>query len=81
MTAFGLVDGRPNDSIGAGVALSWLNPKIFQRPTELMFQAYYQAQVANAVFLQPTLSYIPTPGAAPNLAGAWAGTLRLTVLF
>ncbi len=81
VTAFGLVDGRPNDSIGAGVALSWLNPKIFQRPTELMFQAYYQAQVANAVFLQPTLSYIPTPGAAPNLAGAWAGTLRLTVLF
>ena len=81
VTAFGLVDGRPNDSMGAGVALSWLNPKIFQRPTELMFQAYYQAQVANAVFLQPTLSYIPTPGAAPNLPGAWAGTLRLTVLF
>ncbi len=80
-TAFGLVSGRPNDSMGVGVALSWLNPKIFQRPTELMFQAYYQAQVANAVFLQPTLTYIPTPGAAPNLPGAWAGTLRMTVLF
>ena len=81
LTVFGLVNGRSNDSIGAGVALSWLNPKIFQRTTELMYQAYYQAQVTNAVFLQPTLTYIPTPGAAPNLPGAWAGTLRLTVLF
>lgn len=81
VTAFGVISGRPSDSVGAGVSMSWLNPKLFQQSTELMFQAYYQAEVTSAIFLQPTLSYIPNPGASPGLAAAWAGTLRLTVLF
>lgn len=81
LTAFGLVDNRSNDSIGAGVALSWLNQKTFERPTELMYQIYYQAQIINAIYIVPALSYIPTPGASPTLAPAWAGTLRAIVLF
>jgi len=47
----------------------------------VMFQAYYQAHLFAATFLQPTVTYIPTPGAAPDLPGALATTLRLTVLF
>ena len=46
-----------------------------------MFQAYYQAHLFASIFLQPTVSYIPTPGLSPTLPGALATTLRLTVLF
>ena len=51
------------------------------RSSELMFQGYYQTRIANGVYLQPTLTYIPTPGASPKYEGAWATSLRLTVLF
>jgi porin len=80
-TAFGLVGSRDRDSMGFGVGVSRLNPNLFVRPTEVMFQAYYQAHLFAATFLQPTVTYIPTPGAAPDLGGALATTLRLTVLF
>ncbi len=80
-TAFSLIPTRSNDSFGAGVALSWMNPNLFTRSTELMYQAYYQAQMINSIYLQPTLSYIPTPGISSTLDPAWAGSLRLIVLF
>lgn len=80
-TAFSLIPTRRNDSFGAGVALTWLNPAVSTRSTELMYQAYYQAQMIKNIYLQPTLSYIPTPGASATLDPAWAWTLRLIVLF
>jgi porin len=80
-TAFGLVPGRPSDSFGAGMSLAWLNPNIFNRSSELMFQAYYQLSLGHGVFLQPAFTYIPTPGADAQLGGAWTFTLRTTVLF
>jgi porin len=46
-----------------------------------MFQVYYQAHLFAATFLQPTISYIPTPGISPDTPGALATTMRLTVLF
>ncbi|MFZ5779680.1 MAG: hypothetical protein ACOY4R_05675 [Pseudomonadota bacterium] len=46
-----------------------------------MIQAYYQAHLYASTFLQPTVTYIPTPGATPAAPSALAGTLRLTVLF
>ena len=67
--------------MGIGFGLSRLNPNLFARPSELMFQAYYQAHLFAATFLQPTISYVPTPGASPTLPGALTMTLRLTVLF
>ncbi len=81
LTGFDLVPHRPLDSWGLGMSLSWLNPTLFVPSTELMFQAYYQAHVVAGLYLQPTLSYIPNPGAAPNLPGAWASTLRMVFLF
>lgn len=81
VTGFGLIPHRPSDSIGFGMAWSWLNPRIFNRSSELMFQAYYQAKIFGTTFLQPTVSYIPTPGADASASGAWALSLRLTVLF
>lgn len=80
-TAFGLVPCRPDDSTGIGIAWSRLNRNIFQRNSELMLQAYYQARITDGVYLEPALTYIPTPGASPDLKSAWAGTLRLTILF
>jgi porin len=80
-TGFGLVPHRPGDSMGVGMSWAWLNPKLFNRPSELMFQGYYQAQLIGTTFLQPAVTYIPTPGASSSLGGAWALTFRLTVLF
>lgn len=81
LTFFGLIPSRENDSMGMGVAFSWLNQHSFSRKTELMLQAYYQAQIIKGIFLEPALSYIPTPGAQPDLNAAWAGTMRLIALF
>lgn len=81
LTAFGLVSHRLNDSMGIGGALAWLNPDRFERKTELILQAYYQAEIIKGVYIEPALSYIPTPGASPSLDAAWAGTVRAIVLF
>jgi porin len=81
LTAFGLVPGRPEDSAGIGMACSWLNGNIFHRSSELMFQAYYQAHLIGGMYFEPAITYIPTPGANPDLDAAWATTLRVTVLF
>lgn len=80
LTVFGLVPNRFADSFGAGVALSWLNPNIFSRKTEFMFQSYYQAKIMNNVYLEPVLSYIPSPGSEGNVPAAFAGTLRAVIL-
>ncbi len=81
LTGFGLVPRRPQDSLGVGMSWAWLNPNLFDRSSELMFQGYYQAHLSGGTFFQPAVSYIPTPGASADLGGAWALTLRLTVLF
>ena len=81
LTVFSPFGDRPSDSMGVGIALSRLNQNLFQQQSELMFQAYYQALVIDSIFLQPTVTYIPTPGLSPTLPGALTTTLRLTVLF
>ena len=81
LTGFGLVGGRDKDSAGIGAALSRLNPALSARGTELMIQAYYQAHLYAATFLQPSVTFIPNPAAAPNLPATVTTTLRLTLLF
>jgi porin len=81
LTGFGLVPHRPGDSLGVGMAWSWLNPNVFVRSSELMFQGYYQVHLYGGAFFQPAVSYIPTPGANPKLSSAWALTFRFTFLF
>jgi porin len=80
-TGFGMVPHRPDDSLGVGMAWSWLNPSPSGRSNELMFQGYYQAHLYAGTFFQPAVSYIPNPGANPKLNGAWALTFRFTFLF
>ena len=81
LTGFGLIPLRPDDSVGVGMAQSWLNTKLFNRPSELMFQGYYQAHLYAGAFFQPAISYIPTPGASSSLGSALAVTFRFTLLF
>lgn len=80
-TDFGLVPGRPVDSIGIGLAWSWLNRKFGFRSNELMIATYYQMHLVGSTFFQPTLSYVPNPGVRPGTPGAVALTSQVMVLF
>ncbi len=104
LTAFGLVPNRPADSFGLGLNCTWLtqgasSASIFYpaadapfvpslRPSQLMFQCYYQMQLLPGWYFQTNLTDIPTPGIPPlssehrnAFPNALAITLRLTVLF
>ena len=81
LTAFALVPKRPNDSFGTGMSWSRLNPHLFERHSEVMFQWYYQAQLYGSIYFQPVFSYIPYPGAHPTKFNVWAFTGRMIVLF
>ena len=83
LTGFGLIPGRPKDSVGAGVAVSWLNrkPNPGFRDNEIMLAAYYQLHLIGDIYLQPTVTYIPTPGQSRSFSPATAITLNATILF
>jgi len=81
ITGFGLIGARERDSMGLGLGIARLQPTLFERTHEVMIQAYYQAHLFAATYLQPTVTYIPVPGAPANAPGALAMTMRLTVLF
>jgi porin len=81
LTAFGIVPGRPMDSLGAGVAWSGLNRNRDLRPNEGLLQFYDQIQVFGSLYLQPTLTLSPNPGEKSARAPAVAFTLQSTVLF
>jgi len=97
LTAVGLVSHRPADSMGIGVAWSRLNrapfagafffpsvqsPSTALRKSEFMMQVYYQAVLIPwTLVLMPAYTYIPTPGARPDLPPANAFTLQLAALF
>jgi porin len=93
LTGIGLIPDRPADSVGAGLAWSWLNrsPGSGTRSNEVMLAFYYQLHVISGIFLQPTLTYMPNPGEATkvpdtlgktiNVPGALAMTIQATALF
>src|SRR5262249_27102571 len=80
-TGFGLVPGRPEDSIGVGLAWSWLNRDYGFRGDELMLAVYYQMHLVGSIYFQPTLSYLPNPGHKPGIPDAVALTSQVMVLF
>lgn len=97
LTAVALVPGRPADSMGIGFAWSRLNrgpfagsfffpnvssPSTALRNSELMMQVYYQAVLIPwTLVLEPSYTFIPTPGARPDLPAAHALTVELVALF
>jgi porin len=80
-TGFGLIPGRPADTIGAGLAWSWLNQAYGFRSEEAILAAYYQAKVVDGIFVQPVLTYVPNPGATPRHTPVTAVTVQTTILF
>lgn len=75
ISGFGLIPHRPKDSIGLGVAVSWLNTptvgsisspphptRINTSNMQFMSQFYYQAHVIGDVYFTPAFTYIPNPG-------------------
>jgi len=81
LTGFGLIPGRPADTIGAGVAWSRLNRNYGFRASETILAAYYQAKVVDDLFLQPVITFIPNPGARPGHGPVTALTVQTTILF
>ena len=79
-TGFGLIPGRPGDSVGAGLAWSELNQNLPYRGDEVLLQAYYQIQVKSAFYLEPALT-LSTPGERSAGQPALAFTLQSTILF
>ena len=80
-TGFGLIPHRPVDSIGTGLAWSWLNRRYGFRSNEAILQAYYQMHLIGSSFFEPVISYIPNPGESTRTQGAVAMTAQVTVLF
>ena len=81
LTGFNLIRGRPANSIGGGLAWSWLNQNRGFRSDETLIQFYYQAQIVDSLYLQPVFTYVPNPGATPDLKPAAIVTVQTTVLF
>jgi len=81
LTAFSLIPNRMDDSFGIGVALAWLNKRIFTRKTECMLQAYYQLKLIKSSFLESAFSYIPHPGLPNSKPHTVTFTTRIIVLF
>jgi porin len=80
-TGFGPIPGRISDSIGVGLAWSWLNRRYGFRSNEAMLEGYYQAHLIGSSFIQPAISYIPNPGLSPRIQGAVTATAQLIIQF
>ena len=79
LTAFALT--RPKDSFGCGLAWSKLNKQMSTRTSELMLQGYYQAHLFHSTYLEPVITYIPTPGASSSIPQTWVATIQVINLF
>jgi porin len=80
-TAFGVIPGRPLDSLGAGIAWSRLNRNRGFRSDEALLQLYDQIHVFDGIYLQPALTLSPNPGERTARAPAVAFTVQSTLLF
>lgn len=85
LTGFNLIPNRPRDSVGLGIAVSWLNNPPVSQDNEIITQAYYQAHLIGDIFFQPTFSYVPNPGIKTLTNGAYPSAtsliFQLTALF
>lgn len=81
LTFRGLVEARPKDSFGVGLAWGELNRNLFVNSSELLLQGYYQAHVTGTLYTETALSYIPEPGAEPGIAPTWAVTQQMVLAF
>ena len=84
-TLQGPLEARPNDSLGVGLSWARINTRGFLSEAynshELMLQGYAQVALAEALFLQPTLTLLPRVGSKDAGNDSLSGLLQLTMLF
>lgn len=84
-TLQGPLEARPNDSLGVGLSWARINNQQFLsksfNSSELMLQAYAQIALAEALFLQPTITMLPRVGRRDAKDDSLSGLLQLTMLF
>ena len=81
LTGFALIPKRPDDSLGIGLALAWLNKRTFTHKTECMLQAYYQFKLIESSYLEAALTYMPRPGLPNSKPHTVTFTARIIALF
>jgi porin len=74
---------RPDDSLGLYLSLADLSdePAAGFEDDELVIDAYYRAQIAPAVFVQPEIQYIVNPSGDPDIDNALVGAVRVGIAF
>lgn len=85
LTFIGPWEARPNDSLGVGLSWASINNQEFLskrfNSSELMLQGYAQIALADALFLQPTITVLPRVGLRGAEDDSLSGLLQLTLLF
>jgi porin len=81
LTGFGLIPHRPKDSVGLGIAVSWLNNPPRSSNNEIIAQIYYQAHLIGDIFFQPTFTYVPHPGMITPENGSYSAATALVFQF
>ena len=85
LTFIGPLEARPNDSLGVGLSWASINTQQFLsnsfNSSELMLQGYAQIALADALFLQPTITLLPRVGLRGAEDDSLSGLLQLTLLF
>jgi porin len=86
LTAIGLLESRPNDSMGVGISWAKINRsqpflEVEFNPNELMLQGYVQLALADWLYVQPTITVLPLVGDRDAEDDSVSGLLQLTMLF
>jgi porin len=58
-----------------------VNENFAFRRSEVMLEAYYQMNVVDHMYVQPTVMYVPSPGQSRSLPPAIAIAMLVTFLF
>ncbi len=77
----GLLDSRPDDTLGVGVAALIPNDKLKNDDTEYHFEAYYRMALSNNFFITPDLQYVVNPHGNSDNDNIFAGMVRAEFSF
>ena len=77
----GLLESRPNDTLGVGVAALIPNDKLENNDTEYHFEAYYRMALSDNLFITPDIQYVINPHGSSDNDNIFAGMVRAEFSF
>jgi len=77
----GLIESRPNDTLGIGVAALIPNDKLKNDDTEYHFEAYYRMALSDNFFITPDVQYVINPHGNSDNDNIFAGMVRAEFSF